>query len=187
MQRSNWLTISLVIVLFLMFVGLGAYLLGKQTRVLPSPTPTLTALPTFIPFTFETITPMPSPSPKAKKTPIPNPTKTPTSSPTSSPTPIVFQVTNVVATSSVIGATCPKTVNFSANITTNSAGDVTYKWERSDGATAPTETKTFVGAGTQTVTSTWTLSAEGTKWKKVHLLTPNDISSNEALFTIDCP
>ncbi|MBN2394384.1 MAG: protein kinase [Anaerolineae bacterium] len=99
-----------------------------------------------------------------------------------------FAAMSVIATvepSSFSGA-CPKKFDFSASITVNGPGTVTYKWERSDGAQAPVETITFAAAGSQTIASSWTLSAEGTRWQQVHILTPNDMLSSQASFTLAC-
>jgi hypothetical protein len=79
---------------------------------------------------------------------------------------------------------CPKTIHFWGTITTNGPGTVTYRWERSDGATAP-ETITFTAAGSQTVTNLWT-RGEGTGWQRLHVLTPNDAGSSQIDFTITC-
>ena len=79
-----------------------------------------------------------------------------------------------------------RNVRLLGNITTNGPGSVTYRWERSDGATGQTETLNFTGAGTQTVTNSWQLSANGSFWERVHVLTPNDTSSNDASFTNNC-
>ena len=99
-----------------------------------------------------------------------------------------FAVTSVTASvdpSSFTGA-CPKTFNFSAVITVNGPGTVTYKWERSDGAIAPDESITFAAAGSQTVTDSWTIGISYSGWERVHILTPNDSLSNQANFTLTC-
>jgi hypothetical protein len=67
------------------------------------------------------------------------------------------------------------------------AGTVTYMWERSDGSIAPVSSITFNGPDSQTVTTTWTLSASYAGWEQLHVLTPNDVTSNQARFTLDCP
>ena len=103
------------------------------------------------------------------------------------PTP-VFAVTSVTASVSPSSFTgeCPKTFNFSAVIAVNGPGTVTYRWERSDGAIASTQTVTFTAAGSKTVTATWTLSAAGTHWMRIHILTPNEMISNQASFQLIC-
>ena len=99
-----------------------------------------------------------------------------------------FAVTSVTAsvTPSYFYGTCPKMFNFSAVITVNGPGTVTYKWERSDGAIAPDESITFAAAGSQTVTDSWTIGISYSGWERVHILTPNDSLSNQANFTLTC-
>lgn len=173
-----------VAVLLLLLIGGAAFYFGVRGRNAsnePSPTPsqaTSTQTPT------EEPTNTPSPTKKPTVTPTPRPTSTPT------PTSVSFQVTGVVAAVSPTSSnTCPTTFNFTANITTNAAGSVTYKWERSDGASGTTETLVFTGAQTKTVETTWSIGNDEppSKWEKVHILTPNDISSNQATFTLNCP
>ena len=79
---------------------------------------------------------------------------------------------------------CPKTIHFWGIITANGPGTVTYRWERSDGATAP-ETITFTAAGSQTVTNLWT-RGEGNGWQRLHVLTPNDAVSSQIDFAMTC-
>ena len=100
-----------------------------------------------------------------------------------------FAVTATTASvsPSTYGGACPGTFNFLADITTNGAGSVTYRWERSDGVTGPTQTLTFNAAGTQpAAAASWQLDGNGAFWERVHVLTPNDISSNQATFTNSC-
>jgi hypothetical protein len=100
-----------------------------------------------------------------------------------------FQVTAVSASVSPPSytGTCPETFTFTANITANAAGIVTYTWLRSDGAQAPTQTITFSGPGTQTVSTTWTLSpASYSGSEQLKILSPNSMVSNSATFTLGC-
>ncbi len=102
-----------------------------------------------------------------------------------------FTVTNVTASvSSPGGPACPIRYDFSATITVNGAGTVTYRWERSDGATSQSASITFGGPGSQVVTTSWTLGAHGQTvngWERVHILSPNDLTSNQANFVLTCP
>lgn len=86
---------------------------------------------------------------------------------------------------------CPKTIFFSAAISVNGAGDVAYKWERSDSTATPTTTINFGGAGSQLVTDSWTLGVAGktyTDYKEhLHILSPNDVTTNDVTFTLSCP
>lgn len=94
-----------------------------------------------------------------------------------------FAVTN--ATLSVSGS-CGN-FQITANITTNGAGTVTYKWKRSDGAT---DTVThpdlvFDAAGTKSVTTNWATSASGDKWMDIYIDKPNHQQFGRASFS--CP
>lgn len=172
-----------VAVLLLLLIGGGAFYFGlksKNSSKEPSPTPSPSA----------TSAPTPTEEPDKSPTPTKKPSATPTPKPTATPTPISFQVTGVVAAVSPTSSnSCPTTFNFTANITTNAAGTVTYKWERSDGATGATENLVFDSAQTKTVETTWNIENDEPpqKWERVHILTPNDISSNQATFTLNCP
>jgi len=104
------------------------------------------------------------------------------------PLPPSFAVTSVTATTSPPSHTgaCPYTFTFSAIITVNGPGTVTYQWERDDHPSVPIESVTFASAGSQIVTSTWDLGGTGSGWKRVHILTPNDTVSNEAIYILNC-
>ncbi len=79
---------------------------------------------------------------------------------------------------------------FSADITTNAAGTVTYKWERSDNANAPEQSLTFASAGTKTVTTTWSRwfnpGDNATGWERIYVNNPNHQAFSEANFTVAC-
>ena len=82
---------------------------------------------------------------------------------------------------------CPTVFTFTGIITSPVAGDVTYTWDRSDGATGPSYTIHFSEPGSQTVTTTWTLSpASFTGWERVHITAPSNVLSNQASFTLTC-
>ncbi|MBI5301190.1 MAG: hypothetical protein HY868_03565 [Chloroflexi bacterium] len=86
---------------------------------------------------------------------------------------------------------CPKTIIFSALITVNDAGPVTYKWESSDGShDSSNQSITFGSAGSQIVNTTWTLGTAGRTyadyWIRLHILSPTDVTSNNATFTLRC-
>lgn len=103
--------------------------------------------------------------------------------------PAAFQVTGASASVSPTSNSCgTDTFAFNGTITTNGAGTVRYTWERSDGALSPEKTAYFANAGTQTVTDTWSLNANYSGWARLHVLSPNDTSSNMATFshTSDC-
>ena len=85
-----------------------------------------------------------------------------------------------------IEGACPQTFNFQAQITTNGAGTVTYYWTRSDGAHGPTKTLNFTEAGTQTVTSSWSLGLTYSGWKKIYIEDPNHQLFGTVEFTLTC-
>jgi len=88
---------------------------------------------------------------------------------------------------------CPLLVKFNGYITANGAGTVKYTFTRSDGATAPIYTLTFDKAGTQPVSTDWTLGDvsvlphyEG--WQAVKILSPNEVESSHSTgsFVMNC-
>ncbi len=108
----------------------------------------------------------------APPTPIP-----PTATKTNVPAPLfaVTSVTYSVSTWSDAGHTnCPR---ITANITVSSAGSVTYKWTRSDGAGGTGGTLVFAAAGTQSVTADWALGSvwapAPNEWMGIYIDTPN--------------
>jgi hypothetical protein len=98
-------------------------------------------------------------------------------------TPPVFAVTSVSIAS---GGTCGA-FTATANITTNGAGSVTYHWVRSDGAVdgVAHPAVVYTAAGTQSVNTTWSVSAPGTYWIDIYIDTPNNQQFGRATFT--CP
>ncbi len=74
-----------------------------------------------------------------------------------------------------------------ADITTNGAGTVTYKWVRSDGAidNATHPDLVFASAGTQSVTTSWATTAAGSKWMDIYIDKPNHQQFGRANFS--CP
>jgi hypothetical protein len=78
---------------------------------------------------------------------------------------------------------CPVTVNFSGYIKTAGPGTVKYTFTRSDGATAPVFMLEFKEAGTQNVTTSWTLGdatalPEYSGWQAIKILSPNTLESS---------
>lgn len=104
------------------------------------------------------------------------------------PPPSSFAVTSVTASVSTpsYSGPCPYQFNFSAIITTNGAGAVTYQWERSDNSSDLPQTVTFSSAGSIVVTTYWDIGAAGTHWERVRILTPNSRVSNQATFILSC-
>jgi hypothetical protein len=84
---------------------------------------------------------------------------------------------------------CPATITFNSVINANQYPvSVDYQWERSDGATGPKQTVKLEAKGTS-VSDTWQLGGSGdhlSVWEKVHVLSPNDISSGKAMTRLTC-
>lgn len=76
---------------------------------------------------------------------------------------------------------------ITAKITANGAGNVTYKWIRSDGATDTVNHPAieFSEAGSKTVSTTWAVSAAGAKWMDIYIDKPNHQQFGRANFS--CP
>jgi len=74
-----------------------------------------------------------------------------------------------------------------ADITTNGAGSVTYKWIRSDGATDTNvhPDVVFDSAGTKSVSTSWSTTASGDKWMDIYIDKPNHQQFGRATFS--CP
>jgi hypothetical protein len=81
---------------------------------------------------------------------------------------------------------CPHTFNYTAAITTSAAGTVTYYWTFSDGASVPQASLVFGSAGTQSVSSSWSLGAPGARWVKLFIVSPNNQLFGTANFTLTC-
>lgn len=81
---------------------------------------------------------------------------------------------------------CPQ---MTAQITTNGPGEVSYRWTRSDGASAPLQSVTFAAAGTKNVSTNWALGAtwEGTEhWLGLYIDEPNHQDFGHKTFTDAC-
>ena len=74
-----------------------------------------------------------------------------------------------------------------ADITTNGAGTVTYKWVRSDGAIDNNAHPdvVFDSAGTKSVNTSWATNAAGSKWMDIYIDAPNHQQFGRANFS--CP
>lgn len=147
-----------------------------------------TFTPTWTPIVI-TATPMNTATPSY--TPIvitATPTSTPTSTPTTPPLVVIAVSASVTPPAS---STCPQTFTFNGQITVTGTGNVKYKWEQSDGGSSSDQILTFLAPGAQSVPPfTWTLGEPGfnyTGWAQLHVLAPNDLTSNQATFTLTCP
>ena len=86
---------------------------------------------------------------------------------------------------------CPVEILFSGRISVaGGGGTVTYRWIRDDGASAPVQTLTFDGPGSQDVETTWTrfgdpgAAIEG--WQAIEIIDPAPSESDHAEFDLTC-
>lgn len=136
-----------------------------------------------------------SPTATTPKTNAPTPTTMPTTATTVTIPAPTFRVSSVVASVSPLQGPIPCNkqtsfeFTFSGTITATSAGTVQYTWVQSDGG-GSSGTLTFGSAGSQQVTTSWTIYGPTlvAGWSKVVITSPNSISSNQATFTkLYCP
>ena len=103
-----------------------------------------------------------------------------------------FRVTNAFlkADDARMSGPCPLRVVFNGDITTNGPGIVRYTFTRSDGATDPIFTLGFSRAGTQSVSTTWTLGGIGlprvARWQAIKILSPNDMECDWRCRNVPC-
>lgn len=106
-----------------------------------------------------------------------------------------FRVTEAVlkADNAQLSGPCPIKVVFNGYITANGPGTVKYTFTRSDGARGPAYAIEFKEAGTQAVSTDWTLGDasalpvyEG--WQALMILSPNEMESSQKTgsFSITC-
>jgi hypothetical protein len=129
------------------------------------------------------------------RSPAPTPTATATTAPTMSaaPTPseshIGFRLVEVILRADPFdySGVCPVKVTFSGRISVaGGSGNVSYRFLRSDNASAPVQALTFTGSGSQDVSTTWTLSGSYSGWQAIEVLDPEGRQSDKATFTITC-
>jgi hypothetical protein len=89
---------------------------------------------------------------------------------------------------------CPVVFTFTGKVALKKEGRFTYKWERSDGGVDTTvhPAVSYDGLNAALVSTTWTLGAATPEfrpfhgWMKLHILTPQNLVSEAAQFTLDC-
>jgi len=106
-------------------------------------------------------------------------------------TPIVFSVisVNTSISKSSVAVFCPYppyTFKWTAQITTNKAGTVTYHWSRSDGSTSSSKTLKFTGADTHSVSDSWDITAPSSGWERIFIEDPNNQSFSKVTFKMTC-
>lgn len=97
-----------------------------------------------------------------------------------------FAVTSVGFSVAASGACASRKYTVTATVSTNKAGDVTYTWVRSDGATGAVMSGTlnFSDAGSQTITFDWTFGG-GNQWVDLYVDKPNHQQFGRA--ALNCP
>ena len=87
-------------------------------------------------------------------------------------------------------ANCPVTVRFSGRISlVSGGGTVSFRFARSDGASAPVQSVTFTGPGSKDVSTTWQLGERGEHlvgWQRLVILDPVETQSAPAAFDLTC-
>ncbi|MDE3100110.1 MAG: hypothetical protein KGJ88_11615 [Verrucomicrobiota bacterium] len=81
---------------------------------------------------------------------------------------------------------CPVTIHFTGRISVVGSGTVTYRFGRSDGASARVQTLTFANSGSKNVSTTWALGKSYSGWESIMILDPQTTSSRHANFKIQC-
>lgn len=80
-----------------------------------------------------------------------------------------------------------KVITFTAYVTADGPCEASYRWSRNDGGLGSIQSLTFKEAGTQVITTTWSLWLPAyVGWEKVTFSKPNVLSSNQANFEIYC-
>src|SRR5262249_2039762 len=100
------------------------------------------------------------------------------------------RVSNVslVASPAIATGPCPLRVAFHGEIQTEGrAGNVTYRFVRSDGAVSPTTTINFLRPGTVAVNDVWEVGRRSySGGETLEVLAPQHVSSKRANFTVMC-
>ncbi len=112
---------------------------------------------------------------------------------TTMPTPSGFRVVEVFLRADPFDyvGPCPVTITFSGRISVaGGSGVVSYKFLRSDGASAPIETLAFDSPGSKDVSETWKLGGPGlptfSGWESIQFFDPQELTSKQAIFKIQC-
>lgn len=152
--------------------------------------PPTTAPQATIPKLDPSVTTRPQPtSPPLTIGPTPSSTRITTSSSTVPPSsvPTGFRIVETFLRADVEQTgPCPAVIRFSGRISVaGGGGTVSYRFLRSDGASAPVRTQTFDGPGSADVETTWT-RGEGSGWQQLEILDPHPARSRQATFTVTC-
>jgi hypothetical protein len=79
------------------------------------------------------------------------------------------------------------TLRFSGRISAvGGSGTVSYRFLRSDGASAPVSAVTFDSPGSKDVQTTWMLGRSYDGWQSLKILDPQERESERAVFQVTC-
>lgn len=86
---------------------------------------------------------------------------------------------------------CPYTFTFTGTITLSAPATVTYRLEAGSDTPGftfnlPSEQTGSFGSGTHTLSFFLTISSSVDGWAQLHVLAPNDVTSNQATFSLRC-
>jgi hypothetical protein len=82
---------------------------------------------------------------------------------------------------------CPITIEFSGRVSVaGGGGTVSYKFLRSDGASAPVQTLEFDSAGSKPVVTRWSLGGSFSGWRAIKTFDPEEKESGRATFEVRC-
>ncbi len=82
---------------------------------------------------------------------------------------------------------CPVTIRFTGRISVaGGGGTVSYKFLRSDGASAPVQTLRFAAPGSKKVSTSWRLGKSYKGWQAIQIYDPKEQQSRQARFRIVC-
>jgi hypothetical protein len=101
---------------------------------------------------------------------------------------VFFQVTSVSYSmaDTTIEMSCPGDVVISGEITTSTAGQVTYYWMDSKGDQSATTSLTFNAAEAKIVQYTMSVTISGPKWARLYIDQPNHQLFGKKEFTVTC-
>ena len=122
-------------------------------------------------------------------------TQAPTStSPTATTSPSTSVTVSNLSTSienSTVTGTCPYSYRVEASFNLSGPAAVTYRWEAGSATpgftfTLPDSQTTNFPAGTQTLAFFLQLTNSGSGWVQLHIVSPQDVVSNQAAFSLTC-
>ncbi len=113
-------------------------------------------------------------------------TPAPTSPPGSSGN--IVRDVNIAVDQAAFEGACPHTFNFIARFTLSHPATVSYRLEAETGfpLTLPEPVTAALDAGTYTLSYTLEFTGSLSGWARLHVTAPEDVTSNQATFTLRC-